>query len=141
VDTYSRLGEPSTQEELEEFLAPLREDFVPATRDLVRRLAGPDADSDLVERVAADMSAAPPGIAVDAAGYAFGNGAAVVASLPELTAPLVAINPDHRPTDVEGLRRHGVETVLMPGVGHFLLLEDAERFNRLLEEIVEGFAG
>jgi pimeloyl-ACP methyl ester carboxylesterase len=53
--------------------------------------------------------------------------------------PVVAINPDHPPTDVEALRRHGVSTVLMSGVGHFGMLEDPETFNRVLTEIVATF--
>ena len=65
----------------------------------------------------------------------------ILAGLRELTAPVVAINPDARPTDTEALRRHGVKTVLMSGVGHFLMMEDPDRFNRLLGEVVEEFRG
>jgi sigma-B regulation protein RsbQ len=61
--------------------------------------------------------------------------------LRQLTAPVVAINPDYRPTDVQALQRHGVSTVLMRGVGHFLMLEDPQRFNRLLDETIHGLAG
>jgi pimeloyl-ACP methyl ester carboxylesterase len=34
------------------------------------------------------------------------------------------------------MRRHGVEVVTMRGVGHFPMMEAAERFNSLLDEIV-----
>ncbi|HEY6591231.1 MAG TPA: hypothetical protein VI751_09420 [Actinomycetota bacterium] len=98
VDTYSSLGEPPTDDELEAFLAPFREDFAGATRALVRRLVTADADAGLVEWVAADMSA-------------------------------------------EALRRHGVKTVLVSGVGHFLMMEDPDRFNRLLGQLIETFRG
>jgi pimeloyl-ACP methyl ester carboxylesterase len=64
-----------------------------------------------------------------------------VASLRELSVPVVAINPDARPTDSESLRRHGVRTLLVSGVGHFLMLEDPDRFNRLLREVIEEFTG
>ena len=85
------------------------------------------------------MSAAPPEIAVDALEHAIGNDRAILAGLRKLRAPVVAINPDYRPTDIEALRRHGVKTVLMPGVGHFVMLEDPDAFNRLLNETVEEF--
>jgi pimeloyl-ACP methyl ester carboxylesterase len=52
----------------------------------------------------------------------------------------VAINPDARPTDTEALRRHGVKTMLVSGVGHFLMLEDPDRFNRLLGAVIEEFS-
>jgi pimeloyl-ACP methyl ester carboxylesterase len=141
VDTYNTLGEPRTGDEIEAFVAPFREDFVTATRALVRRLFTPDADAELVEWVAADMSAAPPEIAVDALEHAVGNERGILAGLRELTAPVVAINPGARPTDTEALRRHGMKTVLMSGVGHFLMMEDPDRFNRLLGAVIEECRG
>ena len=138
VDTYSSLGEPRTQAELEEFMSPFRDDFVAATRDFVRQTLMPGADQKLAEWVAADMSSAPPEIALDALRHAIGNAAAVLSGLERLTAPVVAINPDHRPTDVESLRRHGVKVVLMSGVGHFPMLEDPDTFNRVLGETIAG---
>ena len=85
------------------------------------------------------MSAAPPEAAVVMLEHAVTNDDAILAALPRLQAPVVAINPDYRPNDVEALRRHGVEAVLMSGVGHFLMLEDPEAFNRLLGRTVEDF--
>jgi pimeloyl-ACP methyl ester carboxylesterase len=70
-----------------------------------------------------------------------GNEAGILAGLRELTTPVVAINPDARSTDTEALRRHGVETVLMSGVGHFLMMENPDQFNRLLGEVIEEFRG
>ena len=97
------------------------------------------SDPRLVERVVADMSAAPPEVAVEMMLHAVTNDDAILAALPRLEAPVVAINPDYRPNDVEALRRHGVEAVLMTGVGHFLMLEDPDTFNRLLGQTVEDF--
>jgi hypothetical protein len=85
------------------------------------------------------MSAAPPEIAIAALGHAVGNDRGVLAGLGQLRAPVVAINPDARPTDTQALRRHGVKAVLVSGVGHFLMLEDPDRFNRLLGEVIETF--
>jgi pimeloyl-ACP methyl ester carboxylesterase len=138
ADTYDTLGDPPTREELEEFLVPFREDFVAAARALVRRMAGPAA-ADLVEWVAADMSAAPPEVAIEMMEQAIGNEPAVLAALPRLKAPVVAINPGYRPTDTEAFRHHGVRAVVMPGVGHFLMLEDPATFNRLLGAVVDEF--
>lgn len=139
TDVYSSLGQPRTREQIEQFRAPFREDFVTATRDFVRRMFVPGSDAELVDWVVTDMSAAPPEIAVDALVHAVSNERAILAGLRELTAPVVAINADYRPTDIEALRRHGVKTVLMPGVGHFLMMEDPDTFNRLLSETIEEF--
>jgi pimeloyl-ACP methyl ester carboxylesterase len=138
VDVYSRLGQPKSREQLEEFAAPFREDFATKTREFVRQMFVPESDPEVVEWVVADMSAAPPKIALDELVHARGNDGAILERLRELTVPVVAINPEHWPTDVEGLRAWGVETVLMPGVGHFPMLEDPGRFNRLLADVVAG---
>ena len=100
----------------------------------------PGSDPELVERVVADMSGAPPEVAVAVMEHAVSNDDAILALCPSSTAPVVAINPDYRPTDIEALGRHGVRAVLMPGVGHFLMMEDPETFNRLLGETIEDFA-
>ena len=140
VDTYATLGEVRTPEEVEAFAAPIRRDFGAATRELVRgTLFEPTSDADLVERIAADMSAAPPDIAVDALVHAIDNDGAILAGLPRLRAPVVSINPAYRPTDVESMARHGVRVIVMPGVAHFPMLEQPQRFNDLLGEILEGF--
>ena len=56
-----------------------------------------------------------------------------------MKAPIVVVNPDYRPTDVEALQRYGIKVLLMSRVGHFAMMEDPGTFNRLLEEIIEKF--
>ena len=140
VDTYTTLGGSRTQEEIDDFVQPFRDDFVTAARAFVQGMFVPGSDPDLVEQVVGDMSSAPPEIAVGVMEHAVANDDAILAALPELKAPVVAINPDYRPTDVEALRRHGVNAVLMPGVGHFLMMEDPDTFNHLLGETIDDFA-
>jgi pimeloyl-ACP methyl ester carboxylesterase len=54
---------------------------------------------------------------------------------------LVAMGGQFGPTDTESLQRNGVRTTLMSGVGHFLMMEDPDTFNRLLGEVIEDFKG
>ena len=140
VDTYRSLAEPITIEELREFLAPFQMDFAEEAERLVRGFFLPTSDPALVERVVAGMSGAPPEVALDALEHAIANEGPAVAGLGRLSVPIVAINPDYRPTDVASLRRHGVRTVIVAGVGHFPMMEDPEQFNRRLAEVVESFA-
>lgn len=139
VDTYATLGASRTPEEIDALVQPFRQDFGAAADAFVRRMFVPGSDPDLVERVVADMSGAPPEIAVGALEHAIANDHAILAALPELKAPIVALNPDNRPTDIEALQRHGVKAVLVPGVGHFLMMEDPDTFNHLLGETIEDF--
>ncbi|MEX0668101.1 MAG: alpha/beta hydrolase [Acidimicrobiia bacterium] len=139
VDTYATLGQSTTREEIEEFVDPFRRDFVTATQDLIRDMFPAGADAELVEWITTDAAAAPPEVAIDAIEHTFNNDRAIPARLKQLTAPVVAINSDYVPTDIESLARHGVRSVLMPGVGHFLMMEDPDTFNHHLDETIRGF--
>ena len=143
VDTYRQLGTPRTPEEVEAFVAPLRADFPTNTYAFVsENLFHPTTDPALVEWVARDMSEAPPEIAVPSIQSSFANGAVVPVVLEEeLDMPVVAINPDDGSTDGESLARYGVDVVLVPNVGHFMMMEDPERFNATLMDVIEGFGG
>ena len=139
VDTYRTLGSSEPKEVLEEFVEPFRRDFATTTKAFVQNMFPAEAEPTLVEWVAADMASAPPQIAIDAMEHAIGNHDPVVAALEQLTVPVVAINPEYRPNDIEALRRHGVRAVLVPGAGHFPMLEDTDTFNRILHDVLEDF--
>lgn len=132
VDTYRQLRTPRTAEQVAAFMAPLRADFPTNTSTLVRSMFLPGSDSALVERVAADMSSAPPAVALGALESALSYGRQMPRSLQELKLPVIAINPDNSPTDEASMKRYGVEVIYMSGVGHFMQMEDPERFNGLL---------
>ena len=139
VDTYQSLEEVTTAEELDAFVAPFRHDFPGQTRRFIRGMFPPTADPALVEWVADDMAAAPPEIALDTLVYAWGNDGPILDALARLSVPVVAINPDDRPTDVESLARRGVGTVIVHGAGHFPMLEDPAQFDAALAEVIAAF--
>jgi pimeloyl-ACP methyl ester carboxylesterase len=132
VDAYRELAHPRTVEEVQRRMAPFRTNFVEATRSFVRTMFGAAADPSLVERIARDMSAAPVDVALGALEAAWSFGAAVPALLSTLRQPLIALNPGDAATDIESPRRFGIEVVLLPGVGHFPMLEDPPAFNHQL---------
>ena len=137
VDVYTQLGNPRTDEQVEKTLAPFRTAFVERTRTLVRGMFPKNADRALVERIALDMSAAPPDVALGTMEAAISFDREIPRALQELKLPVIAINPDNRPTDAASMERYGVNVVMMSGVGHFLMMEDPARFNPLLEAGIE----
>ena len=68
---------------------------------------------------------------------AFAYDARLAGRLDELKLPVVAINAALFPTDTASMGRHGVQVITMPEVGHFLQMEDPERFNGLLREAID----
>jgi pimeloyl-ACP methyl ester carboxylesterase len=138
VDAYGDVPHINTVEQVQQRMTPFRTDFVETTRSFVQALFGAAADPSLVERIAADMSAAPLDVALGAMEAALTFGCKVPALLAELQLPLVAINPDNSSTDLESTRRFGIEVVLLPGVGHFPMLEDPQAFNERLVKAVKA---
>ena len=132
VDTYDQLEQFRTLECVRERMAPFRADFVNATRAFVRKMFPGSADASLVERVAMDMSSAPPRIALSAMEAAMTYGRRVPAMLQQLRLPFLAINPGTPATDVSSLRRYRIDVALIPGVGHFPMMEAPQEFNNLL---------
>ena len=139
VDTYDQLEQFQSPERVRERMAPFRADFIGATDAFVRNLFPATADVALVERVVMDMSAAPPQIALSALDAAMNYGRQVPSMLERLGLPIGAINPGSQSTDVSSLWRHRVEVALIPGVGHFLMIEAPLDFNTRLLQLVENF--
>ena len=140
VDTYPSLGRPDDPAEVEAFAAPFLIDFAGQTDAFVRGMFPPSADPALVDWIATDMASAPPQIAVDALKHAIGNEGPAIAALAKLSVPLVEINADYEPIDEASLRKHGITPVLMTTVGHFVMLEDPDQFNRVLADVIDSFA-
>ncbi len=141
ADTFNDVSYRFTQESADNWLRPFQTDFEVATSDFVRTMFVPTSDSALVEQIVDDMSAAAPAVAIGVLeGYVNWYNYEVAAALPELRAPIRLINSDYRPTNVDAGREYAssFDVVLMSGVGHFVMMEDPETFNRLLGEIVEG---
>lgn len=126
-----------TPAETEEFLTPFVDDFVGATRRLVGEgMFVPTSDSTLVARIVADMSSAAPEVAI---GLLREYIRWWTDPFDALALPLVAINSDMEPTNTVSLQRHGLTHMTMPRVGHFVMIEDPDTFNRLLAESIEEF--
>jgi len=137
VDTYQEFSSGAPPELIASIMAPFRADFAAGMDDFVRAMFPKSADSTLVNRIAADMSAAPPEIAINAVENYFNDN--TVEMLKRVRVPIRAINSDLWPTDLENNQKISAsfEMKLMPGVGHFVMLEDPVTFNRLLHETLD----
>lgn len=145
VDAHKSLGTAPKPDEIDTLLSIYQKDFADAARTRVRGMFRPDADPALVDRVAADVSDAPQGIALTSLKSAYNFERDLPEVLKTLELPVVAINADDMPTDAASLGAHGVKTVIMARSGHFLMMEDPARFNKLLkvelDQLVLGTSG
>ena len=138
VDVYRQLATSRTDEQCETFARPFRDDFVTTTLAFVRGMFPAGCDPALVERVAADMAAAPPEVALPVMDSAIRFHRAIPPALRELGLPLVAINPSPPESDVASFARCGGTIVPMEGVGHFPMLEDPSRFDVILAKVIDS---
>jgi len=113
----------------------------PVMADLfVRSMFLPDADPALVDRIAEDMAAAPPEVAIGALRTALTYDPRP--SLQTLRVPIRALTSEKFPLKLEVNRRYApqFESVIVPGTGHFPMLERPQEFNRLLGEAIARIA-
>ena len=135
VDTWRNVEQIRTPDQVAELVAPLRANFKAAAGAFVRARFVATSDPELVERVVAAMSAAPPDTAIGAAEALGGYDRHLQAGLQGIKVPKVAINA--RPTNLAAAQRHGIAVMQISGVGHFVMMEDTQAFNRLLDEALQ----
>lgn len=136
VDTYRQIGDESSDAEIDEFVAGFSADFPSVTEQFVRAFFPENADPSLVDTVARDMASAPPEVALSAIRSSFRHAREMPTLIQDLDLPVIAINADEPPTDIESMSRYGIDVMTMNGVGHFLMMEEPEKFNEVLLTII-----
>jgi pimeloyl-ACP methyl ester carboxylesterase len=137
IDTFKEVAEPvMSRQRLDALLKPFQDDFIGTTRKFVSEVMfTKQADPKFVSKVAYDMSLEPPAVAIASIRGLFEVDYPSV--LKGLTMPIVAINSDlGKPVD-EARIRHVAPTfhmVVIPGTGHFLMMEEPKRFNPVLQQ-------
>jgi pimeloyl-ACP methyl ester carboxylesterase len=137
IDTFHNFETEYPKEQIKEFISGFKGNFVKNTDGFVRNMFTPGSDPNIVDKIAEDMSSAPPWIGISSLQEYFNYD--VKEALKEVRVPIYCINSDLLATDVEVGRRHAssFEVKLMPGMGHFIMIEDPETFNRLLTETID----
>lgn len=136
VDTFQSLGEEFPAEQREAFLKPFKDNFTATAKWFVGSMFPKSADSLLVKSIADDMSSAPSEVALSAMENMFADNGRE--QLKQLEVPIVSINCDIWPISLENNRKlvKSFDIKMMNGYGHFLMLEDSEKFNKLLSEAI-----
>jgi len=140
VDSLHDADAKYTPEQMKGYLAAYEADFVGTCEQIVASMFPEDADPALVERVTNDMCDHSPEISIallrEFFEYEMGPALAAV------KVPVRYINAGNFPTDIEVNRKYQAdfEGLVMEGVGHFLMMEKPEEFNRLLRRVIDDLA-
>ena len=140
VDTLENVEYPLTREELEGMTAALRKDFAAGCRQFVGEMFSSGTNRRIREWVLSDMSSAPPEVALSAmeemmSQYVTGEVAKIFETI---SIPVVTVNADLWPVNVEANRRHmfSYDAIVLRNSDHFLMMNQPKRFNRALEKAV-----
>jgi pimeloyl-ACP methyl ester carboxylesterase len=134
VDTLLDVENRTPPEAIETMTKQLQADYKPAITQMTNEyLFAPATPPAVRERVLGRATAMTPevSIAVLRAAWSYDS----VPALREIKTKVRAVNADKFPTNVEANRRHmpGYEAILVPGSGHYPMLEDPARFDPALD--------
>jgi pimeloyl-ACP methyl ester carboxylesterase len=142
VDSLKTIGQPPMPDaQIEKMLKPFRDDFIGHTREFVTGgFFTAESDPKFIQKVAYDMSLEQPQVAIGAMQSLLKMD--IDAILPEIKAPIEAINSDLTPTDEARIKKTlpGFKLITIPKTGHFLMMEAADRFNPILIQEVDALA-
>jgi pimeloyl-ACP methyl ester carboxylesterase len=143
VDSLKSIGlPPMPQREIERQLAPFRANFIEATRNYVtEKMFEKGANPVLMQKVAYDMSLEPPAVGVPSLQSLLAMDFGTL--LPDIHVPVLAINSDLGPTDEARIRKQlpGFKAEVLEHTGHFLMMEDPQRFNPILLKDIQTLVG
>jgi len=141
IDTLENIEYPLSDDELVKMLAPLEENFQSGSRQFVSSMISPDTDARLRDWILADMSSAPPAVALSAikemmTQYVTGDAARI---FDQIRIPVVTVNGDAWPINYEANRRHmfSFDAIVLKNADHFLMMDRPEEFNKSLEKAID----
>ncbi len=136
ADTLHDIGKVYSDEENEKMIFNLELDFVGTMQNFVRGAFKAEADPEVVAWVVDNMSSvnrkACISVIENIGKYDLKE------AVKDVQVPIVCINSDFLPMKVEANRKYAriYEVKMMPGIGHFVMMEDPENFNQLLAETI-----
>jgi pimeloyl-ACP methyl ester carboxylesterase len=143
VDTFKGIGlPPPARTAVDQQIAPFRSDFIGEMHRFVPQfLFTRKADTALARKVADDMARESPDVALPS--LLALNTLDYGTLLPLIHVPIIAINSDLGTlTDDARIRKAAptFRSVTLKGDGHFLMLEDPQRFNPVLIKAIDSLA-
>ncbi len=143
VDTLHNVEEWYSKEEAGKLIGidGFKKDFKASVKVFVEGMLSKDIKPELKKWIIEDMSSAPPNVGISALEEYTGTIAdkKMMSVFKEVRSPVICINADQWPTNIEANRRHmqSFDVKIMKGTGHFLMLERPDEFNKLLNNSIK----
>lgn len=138
IDTLKDLNESFTEEQVEQILSMYRSDFKNTVENILPQyLFAEQTPPEVKERVQKEFLQNKPEKAINALKPLYGTDFKNIAA--QVQVPVIAINSDASPTNLEGNRRYlkDYDYVTIAGVGHYPMLEKPEEFNLILGKVLK----
>lgn len=141
IDTLENFERVLTAEEKAKYLDPLKKDFVKNSASFMMGMFNKNADPRLIKEVIKNVSGSNPAIAISTIECYFNI--PVIPLLSGVDVPLWCLNADLWPSYPEINRKYlkSYHLRVMPGLGHFLMVESPDEFNKQLDDIIKQIAG
>lgn len=138
IDTLENFERfPVSADELNEYIGPMKQDFAKGIVPFIRNMFTKNADPSLIKLVTANVSASNPKIAVNVIEQYLTT--PVIPLLNDVNVPLWCLNADLWPSypEINSKYLKSYHLRVMRGVGHFLMWEAPQEFNRELDDIID----
>jgi len=140
IDTLENIEYQLTSQRRDQMLAPLEKDFKTGCRQFAEEMISPRTDPHIRDWILADMSAAPPAVAMSAMREVLSQSVTGEAAkiFDKIRIPVVVVNGDLWPIDYEANRRHmfSFDAIVLKDADHFLMMDRAEEFNHALAKAI-----
>ncbi|WP_426476020.1 alpha/beta fold hydrolase [Chryseobacterium sp. CBSDS_008] len=139
IDTLKNLDEAFTEQQAEEVLfSQYMADFKYAVENfLPQYLFVEETPSDVKERLQHEFLQNKPELAINLLRPLYKTDFNTIAK--QVQIPVIAINSDASPTDLEANRRYlkNYHYAIIEGVGHYPMLEKPQEFNAILDGVIK----
>jgi len=137
IDTMHDFEKTYTPGQVEEIMKPYKDDFWKATDSFLEKMFVKGTDPDFIDGVMEMVSDASEKVGISAMEEMLKT--SYIADLPKIKAPVWCLNSELWPTRPDINRKYVPKFYarIMPGVGHFLMLESPDEFNRELDDILK----
>jgi len=139
IDTLENFEYMATPEDKIKYIEPLKKDFVKNSGPFMRQMFNKNADPKLVELVVRNVARSNPEIAVNTMEYYFDT--PVIPLLADVNVPLWSLSADlwqqYQHPEINSKYLKSYHLRIMQGVGHFLMVEEPDEFNKQLDDIIQ----